>query len=251
MAKLSSRAESLKHLDATDGFYSIFNTDKATRRLTILQELAHHENVGIDFDTLPPMDDKKAIKFTWNEMIGRVIQSKLFRYTIMTLIFTNFILIAIETNKSLEREYHAFFETVDQFITTVFICEVLLKWFHGFRKFWYNGFNILDFFIVFSLLIGPLVLSSSSNKIIRILRVLRVFRSLREINSIPRLQVIVQAILQSVPDMANIVVLLSSWKYSLFLALPYLGKILQVLLTYHRQCFHYLFVSRKMAGSRF
>jgi len=211
IGKAVKRTSSLKHLTERGDkeFFSVFNTDKTTRRLTVLHEAPPEEkDAPIDYESLIPMSEKEAIEFTSKELIGRVIRSKYFRYTIMTLIFLTFIQTIVETSKSIERQNYALLTALDQIITCIFVCEILLKWWHGFWKFWSNSFNILDFLIVFGLLIGPRILSSSSNNIIRILRVLRVFRSLREINSIPQLQVIVQAILQSVPDMANIIVLL-------------------------------------------
>jgi len=57
-----------------------------------------------------------------------------------------------------EREYGRVFKMMDQIIMTVFICEIILKWYHGFRKFWHQGWNVLDFLIVVSLIIGPSML---------------------------------------------------------------------------------------------
>jgi len=92
---------------------------------------------------------------------------------------------------------------------TIFVCEILVKWYHGFFMFWKMGWNVLDFFIVVALLLGPLLSTGSGSRgVLRILRVLRAFRSLRSISSLPGLQIVVQTILQSVPDMANIVLLL-------------------------------------------
>lgn len=38
---------------------------------------------------------------------------------------------------------------------TIFVCEILVKWYHGFFMFWKMGWNVLDFFIVVALLLGP------------------------------------------------------------------------------------------------
>eukprot|EP00794_Sanderia_malayensis_P016727 gene16727-18421_t len=159
---------------------------------------------------LPEMEDSEIVEFVSTELVGKVLNSKIFRRGILTVIITNSLLIAVETNEKIERRYSHLFTVLDQCMMTVFICEILTKWYHGFVKFWKQGWNILDFFIVCSLLFGPVLMSgqSGSRGVLRILRVLRAFRSLRSISSLPGLQVVVQTITQSVPDMANIVLLL-------------------------------------------
>ena len=54
-----------------------------------------------------------------------------------------------------ERNYSHVFTILDQCMMTIFVCEILTKWYHGFLKFWKVGWNILDFFIVSALLFGP------------------------------------------------------------------------------------------------
>ena len=44
---------------------------------------------------------------------------------------------------------------LDQCLMTIFVCEILVKWYHGFFMFWKMGWNVLDFFIVVALLLGP------------------------------------------------------------------------------------------------
>ena len=57
-----------------------------------------------------------------------------------------------------ERKYKRLFSVLDQCLMTVFVCEILFKWYHGFFMFWKMGWNILDFFIVAALLLGPRML---------------------------------------------------------------------------------------------
>ncbi|XP_057298364.1 cation channel sperm-associated protein 4-like [Hydractinia symbiolongicarpus] len=196
--------------DSKDEFKTVFNLPKATRRgVTVLQEV-EQEVKGNILKNIPPMTDEEVIEFTSTELVGRFLNSKYFRYAILSFIITNSILIAVQTNRKLEREYNHIFKAMDQCIMTIFVCEIVLKWYHGFRNFWKQGWNILDFCIVLSLLVGPHVIpgGGGGRGVIRILRVLRAFRSLRSISSLPGLQIVVQTILQSIPDMTNIVVLL-------------------------------------------
>jgi len=197
--------------DEDDEFHTIFRTSKTNnRRVTILHHIDEEEDENILKD-IPPMTEEQVTEFTSNELVGRLLKSKYFRSAILTCIITNSLLIAVETDKNLERKYNRVFGVLDQLMMTIFVCEILLKWYHGFVRFWKQGWNILDFLIVALLLFGPLVMKNSSGAgrgVLRILRVLRAFRSLRSISSLPGLQVVVQTILQSVPDMTNIVLLL-------------------------------------------
>lgn len=44
---------------------------------------------------------------------------------------------------------------VDHGCLTVFVVEIILKWYHDFLAFWKSGWNILDFFIVAAAIVGP------------------------------------------------------------------------------------------------
>jgi len=86
--------------------------------------------------------------------------------------------------------------------------EILLKWYYGFLIFWKVGWNILDFAIVAALLLIPALQYVGSGRILRILRVLRAARSLRSISGLQGLSLVVQTVIQSLPDMFNIAVVL-------------------------------------------
>lgn len=106
------------------------------------------------------------------------------------------------------KEYAYLFSILDQFVLTVFVVEIILKWYHGFFIFWKVGWNILDFIIVAALLLGPAFQYLGSSRILRILRVLRAARSLRSISGLQGLSLVVQTVLQSLPDMFNIALVL-------------------------------------------
>ncbi|KAL9979500.1 hypothetical protein ACROYT_G017174 [Oculina patagonica] len=155
------------------------------------------------------LDDEAIEEYASNELLGQFLSNTVFRTGILCVILFNSILIAVETDQELEQKYSHLFSVLDQCLMTIFVCEILVKWYHGFFMFWKMGWNVLDFFIVVALLLGPLLSTGSGSRgVLRILRVLRAFRSLRSISSLPGLQIVVQTILQSVPDMANIVLLL-------------------------------------------
>ncbi|XP_041456430.1 cation channel sperm-associated protein 4-like isoform X2 [Lytechinus variegatus] len=131
-----------------------------------------------------------------------------FRGFILGVIVTNAILIGAQTNQELSQKYAWLFFIFDYTVLSIFVCELILKWYNGFTIYWKIGWNILDFFIIVILLLGPTLKFLGSSRILRILRVLRAFRSLRSVSALAGLSVVVQTIFQSIPDMSNIAFLL-------------------------------------------
>ena len=65
-----------------------------------------------------------------------------------------------------EENYNAVFIALDKFFLTVFVLEILVKWYHDFFGFWRAYWNIFDFVIVAFSLLGPsecIVLSAGVN----------------------------------------------------------------------------------------
>ena len=54
-----------------------------------------------------------------------------------------------------EVHFMAVLYAVDHGCLTVFVVEIILKWYHDFLAFWKSGWNILDFFIVAAAIVGP------------------------------------------------------------------------------------------------
>ena len=102
------------------------------------------------------------------------------------------------------KDYAYIFSILDQFVLTVFVAEIIFKWYYGFFIFWKVGWNVIDFIIVAALLLGPAFQYLGTSRILRILRVLRAARSLRSISGLQGLSLVVQTVLQSLPDMFNI-----------------------------------------------
>ncbi len=161
-----------------------------------------------DFNDIVDQDDQRVTTFISKELVGELIESFHFRLFIFGLIIVNSMLIGLQTDENLSVDYRFLFSIFDQVVMATFICEILLKWYYGFWIFWKVGWNILDFIIIAALILGPQLTFLSSSRILRILRVMRAFRSLKSISALAGLSLVVQTILQSVPDMANICLLL-------------------------------------------
>ena len=100
------------------------------------------------------------------------------------------------------------FKIVDTIFLGLFMVEIGLKWYVSFWGFWKSGWNIFDFVIVASAVLAPAITFISSSRVLRILRILRAFRALRGATALEGLRSVAKTILESIPDMLNIMVLL-------------------------------------------
>ena len=54
-----------------------------------------------------------------------------------------------------EDNYGAVFLALDKLFLTIFVLEILVKWYSDFLGFWTSGWNIFDFVIVAASILGP------------------------------------------------------------------------------------------------
>ncbi|KAI3387071.1 hypothetical protein SNEBB_010623 [Seison nebaliae] len=142
-----------------------------------------------------------------NYIVGRVLNSNFFRSFILILILLNAVIITMQTDKELNNKHGKFFNVLDNTVLTIFVWEIALKWYYDFALFWKSKWNILDFFLIFAMLIGPSWHFVGSSRLLRLLRVIRAFRLMRSFHLISGLSVIISTIINSTPDMFNIALL--------------------------------------------
>ncbi|GAB5574722.1 cation channel sperm-associated protein 4 isoform X1 [Prionailurus iriomotensis] len=172
--------------------------------------------------------DITSTRDTWDmqEFITRMYIKQLLRHPafqllLALLLVVNAITIALRTNSFLGQKHYELFSTIDDIVLTILICEVLLGWLNGFWIFWkagpdrphwgwppqppQDGWNILNFLIIFILLLGFFINELSAISITYTLRALRLVHVCMAVEPLAR---IIRVILQSVPDMANIMTLI-------------------------------------------
>ncbi|XP_033123554.1 cation channel sperm-associated protein 4-like [Anneissia japonica] len=194
---------------SSDGIPRVFTFDAAAvKEGASISDLFARDEVEEDFNAIVDQDDDRVEAFVSQELVGQLVDSYFFKSFIFAVIVVNAILIGLQTNEELSRDYANVFSVFDNIVLTIFVCELALKWYNGFFIYWRVGWNVLDFFIILTLLLGPTLTFLGSSRILRILRVLRAFRSLRSISALAGISVVVQTIFQSVPDMTNIALLL-------------------------------------------
>ncbi|ADU64913.1 Ion transport protein [Desulfurispirillum indicum S5] len=138
-------------------------------------------------------------------MIQHIVQHQRFQQIVIGLIFTNAVIIGMETYPALYDPNPQLFFWLEQAFLWAFTVEIALRMVAAGSpvRFFKSGWNLFDFVIVAS---GHLFVGGYFISVLRILRVLRV---LRAITVIPSLQRMVAALLRTIPAIGNIMILLS------------------------------------------
>ncbi len=127
--------------------------------------------------------------------------------------FTNFILgvivlagvvVGMQTYKEFEAENHALLSTLDTVILWIFALEAAIKIISKGKRpldYFKDPWNVFDFTIVVVCFL-PI-----GGKFIPVLRLARVLRVLKLVSAIPRLQILVNAVLKSIPSIGYVFLL--------------------------------------------
>lgn len=138
---------------------------------------------------------------------SQLVNRKLFRMGIIILILLSAILTGIETYSSLAGPHRAILHVIDYLIIWCFVAEILLKIAaHGKRPWDYfmDPWNVFDFIIV-AICLVPL----GDTHFVAVFRIARILRVLRMITYIPKLRLLISALLKSIPSMGYVILLLS------------------------------------------
>ncbi|KAM4873499.1 cation channel sperm-associated protein 4 [Thomomys bottae] len=156
--------------------------------------------------------DITSWKDTWDKQefitrmyIKHLLRHPAFQMLLAVLLVTNAITIALRTSSYHSQKHYELFSTIDDIVLTILICEVLLGWLNGFWIFWKDGWNILNFVIVLILLLGFFIKELNVIAVTYTLRALRLIHVCMAVEPLAR---IIRVIVQSVPDMANIMALI-------------------------------------------
>lgn len=129
------------------------------------------------------------------------LETQQFQMTIIGLIVLNALTIGLETSPTITNAVGSWLSQFDKYILIIFTLEISLKIVAYRHRFFMNAWNLFDFLIVAIALIpaaGPL----------HILRTLRILRTARLIKNVPKLRLIIESLLKSIPSIGWIAVLL-------------------------------------------
>lgn len=135
----------------------------------------------------------------------RLVASPAFGRTVLIVIVLAAVLVGLETSPTLVASHGAALHLLDQLILAFFVVEAVVKitacgrhWTRYFKDPW----NVFDFSIV------AVCLLPFDSQFAAVLRLARVLRVLRLITGVPRLRVLVGALLGSIPSMGYVGLLL-------------------------------------------
>jgi len=138
---------------------------------------------------------------------AQIVQSNWFQRIIFAMILLAGILAGLETNPAIMAEYGPLLRMLDALVLAIFIVEAALKLVTQGRRYFSDGWNVFDFLIV---VICCLPLDSQFAAVLRIVRALRL---LRLVSALPKLQLLVGALLKSLGAMSYVGLLLGLMFY--------------------------------------
>lgn len=140
-----------------------------------------------------------------SEIIKKLTESKFFQNFIMGVILLASVLVGVETYSSIYNSYRNILHALDQAIQIIFSIEITLRIMaHGKNplKFFKSGQNVFDFAVT------ALFYLPFGGSFVSVFRLIRVFRIFRLITALPELQIMVGALIKTIPSMGYVALLL-------------------------------------------
>lgn len=142
-----------------------------------------------------------------SKFAGRVVDHKIFRMVILFLILLSAVLAGFETYSHIADPHRALLHFIDYTIVWCFVAEILLKIVSNGRRpldYFRDPWNVFDFVIV-AICLLPL----GDTHYVAVLRIARILRVLRMISFLPKLRLLIGALLKSIPSMGYVIMLLA------------------------------------------
>ncbi|MDX2110970.1 MAG: ion transporter [Verrucomicrobiota bacterium] len=136
----------------------------------------------------------------------RLVESTGFQRLILGTILFAAILVGLETSPGMMEKWGHVFHLLDAGVLGIFILEIIVKMGARGKRWWsYFGdpWNVFDFAIV-----AVCLLPLGDTQFAAVLRLARILRVLRLVSSLPKLQILVGALLKSLPSMTYVGLLL-------------------------------------------
>lgn len=143
-------------------------------------------------------------------MLKQIAESAWFNRFIVAVIVFAALVVGLETYPEIVQEHGTVLRLLDRLIIAIFVTEIAVKLGALGRKwpaFFRDGWNVFDLVIVI------LCLVPFHTEFVAVFRLVRILRVLRLVSALPRLQMIIGALLKSLPSIAYIGVLLLLFFY--------------------------------------
>ena len=146
-----------------------------------------------------------AVSSSISSLARRIAEAPAFQGFITGVIVLAGILVGIETSPGAVAAYGSWLHALDRVVLAIFVLEIAVKMAAEGRRPWNyfrDSYNVFDFTIV------AITLLPLGGQFVTVLRLLRLLRVLRLVHALPRLQILVSALLKSIPSMAYVGVFL-------------------------------------------
>jgi voltage-gated sodium channel len=151
------------------------------------------------------MSQPKQVSSEDLTIFQKIAQDNRFQNFVTWTIVTAGVIIGMETSPAMVERFEHIFHFCDVLILSIFILEIVIKVGAEGRRPWryfFDPWNLFDFLIV-AVCFLPIDASFAA-----VLRLARLFRVLKLVRALPKLQVLVSALLKSLPSMAYVGLLL-------------------------------------------
>lgn len=139
------------------------------------------------------------------QWLSKIAASPAFGHFITLVILFAGALVGVETYPTIREQFHGVLSVLDKLVLAIFTIEVVVKMgAHGSKPWRYfrDPWNVFDFAIVAACYLP------FDGSAITVLRLLRLLRVLKLVKALPKLQILVAALLKSIPSMMYISILL-------------------------------------------
>ncbi len=137
----------------------------------------------------------------WRARLAMIVESERFQHAITALIVVNAVTLGAETSDAIMAGWGDLLVALDRVVLAVFAVEIAARIVAHGPRFFLNGWNLFDFFVV-----GVALMPSSGA--LSVLRALRILRAFRLISVVPAMRSIIEALIKSVPGLSSIMLLL-------------------------------------------
>ena len=139
------------------------------------------------------------------EICRKISRANWFSNFILFVICLAAVVVGMQTYKAFELKHRVILDALDFIVLGIFVLEAVIKIVAEGKKplnYFKESWNVFDFSIVVVCL-----LPIEANNFVAVLRLARVLRVLKLVSAIPRLQVLVGAVLKSIPSIGYVFIL--------------------------------------------
>jgi len=137
--------------------------------------------------------------------LKKIADAKWFQNFIIAVILAAGVIVGFETYSGFAERHHFVLGTLNSLVLWIFVAEIVVKMgAHGLRpwRYFHDPWNCFDFLIV-AVCFMPI-----DAQYVTVLRLARLLRVLKLVRALPKLQILVGALLKSIPSMVYVSVLL-------------------------------------------